>query len=85
MNKGDKLNAKCPHCEYGCDRCQDGYITVTLGEDGDIMYALVCNDCDAQIGGGFLNPKTINIINSMSKGAKCPFCGSRNVERIIDE
>lgn len=85
MNKEDILKAKCPYCENGCDNCVNGYAKVTFGTDEDVMYSLICNNCGENVGGGFLNPQTIKVVNSINKHAICPFCHSKNLKRIIDD
>lgn len=85
IEKGSKLKAKCPHCDTGCKKCSEGYTEVTFGTEDSFLYSLICKDCGTSVGGGFLDSKTIKIIDIINKGAICPFCEGKNIERIIEE
>jgi hypothetical protein len=85
IEKGSKLKAKCPHCHDGCEKCFEGYAEVTFGTEDSVLYSLICNDCGASVGGGFLDSKTIKIISIINKGAICPFCNSKNIQRIVED
>lgn len=43
------MKAKCPYCQTGCDKCKDGYTTVSMATGA--LYTRHCNACDEDNGG----------------------------------
>ncbi len=83
MKPGTKLKAKCPKCQSGCSECVDGYIDVFFGADDMVMYAIICNNCDTMVGGGFDPADQIKDRMKISRHAMCPNCSGKDLRKEI--
>lgn len=49
------MKAKCPHCQDGCDRCEEGFMEV--GFASGALYTSHCNACGEDNGGRIANSR----------------------------
>lgn len=42
------MQAKCPYCKVGCNKCKDGFIEVSMAEG--LLYDLICRKCGQAVG-----------------------------------
>lgn len=50
------MEAKCPYCEEGCEKCEDGTLEVKMAEGA--LYTIKCQDpvCGFENGGRIVGP-----------------------------
>jgi len=71
------MKAKCPYCDKGCDKCNEGYIEVKFSTEGHYHY-MICNAC-GENNGGHLHTKDRPLPEKPSKYSVCPHCGSHDL------
>lgn len=74
------MKAKCPYCEAGCDKCQEGYIDVRFATiDEGHYHFMVCNNCGCETGGHLHRPGE-DMPMKPSKYTICPNCRSQDLD-----
>lgn len=75
------MKAKCPHCNSGCDKCQDGYTEVSFPSGPGVKFwRKVCKDCGGIAGGCFSGPGLPD--PKVSAYAICPDCDGSNIDLV---
>lgn len=69
------MKAKCPYCDDGCDKCEDGYIEVSVHIEK--AYTIKCIDCEGENGCRLAGPGLPPLPERPD--IPCIDCGSYNV------
>jgi len=75
------MKAKCPHCEDGCSKCDNGFIDVKFATG--FAFTIKCKDPDCGFENGMRIDDRPNFPDIVKPDITCVFCDSETEYVLI--